>query len=116
MVLNFLKGHRTVKVEMEDGTQKTAKMVEGSGVFVCDIHKYITEDINEFRMHEKTELHIQDVNTTSACVICNANVDLTGKPTGLNAVCDQCEQRLLKSQETARARIQANNNKGVKSK
>lgn len=105
MVLNFLKSHRTVKVQMDDGTQKTAKMVEGSGVHVCHVHEFITEDINEFRMHEKTVTHFQIDGCTAPCVICKKKVNLSGKPTDANPVCDECEGRLLKSQESARARM-----------
>lgn len=106
MVLNFFKGQK-VKVEMDDGTQKVVKMVEGSGIYTCDTHKFITDDLNEFKMHEKTETHVQDANTSGKCVICKNHVDMSGKLSGMNAVCDECEQRLIKSQETARARIQA---------
>lgn len=99
---------------MEDGTQKIAKMVEGSGVYPCHIHKYITDDLNEFNMHLKTEVHAYDIGSHGVCIICKADVDLGNYPVGVNPVCPDCEGRLLKSQEQARARMQAN--KGVKSK
>ena len=108
MVLDFLKGNRNVKVEMEDGTQKVATMVEGSGVFVCHIHEFVTEDLNEFNVHLKTAEHTLVAGSHGRCVICRENfVDMSGYPAGENPVCATCEDRLSKSRERVHARLAA---------
>ena len=104
---SFLKGKKLVKVHNEDGTTKIAAMVEGSGVFICSKHQYVTDDINEWRMHEKTANHFYTRGSTMRCVICHdAHVDLTDQPVSENPVCPTCEERLVKSRERVHARLE----------
>ena len=100
MVLNWLRNRKAVKVEMDDGTHKVVSMVEGSGVYTCDIHKFITEDIKEWNVHKKTESHTSVKGSHRRCIICNQNiVDISGHPAGENAICVTCEDRLNKSRD-----------------
>ena len=104
MVLGF---GRKVKVQMEDGSHKVAPMVEGSGVFVCNIHEFVTDNLEDFNIHLKTkEGHTLTKGSTGRCVICHAKgVDMEGYPAGEEPVCDKCEHRLKRSREKVHERI-----------
>jgi len=113
MVLNWFKGRRAVKVEMDDGTHKVVSMVEGAGVFTCDAHRFITEDINEWKIHKKTESHVSEKGSHKRCVICNENiVDISGYPAGENPICVTCEDRLNKSRDRVKAKLAETYKKG----
>lgn len=107
---------RKVKVTMDDGSHKVVPMVEGSGVFTCHTHEFVTESLEDFNMHLKTEEHPGlDAGSTGVCVICNtAGVDMTGYPPGEEPVCDKCEHRIARSR--ARVHEKLDNNKKVATK
>ena len=101
-------GRRNVKVKMEDGSHKIAPMVEGSGVFVCHIHEFVTDNIEDFNMHLKTEEgHTLTTGSVGRCTICHAGgVDMSGYPAGEEPVCAKCEHRLAKSRERVHERLE----------
>ena len=115
MVLNWFRGRKAVKVEMDDGTHKVVSMVEGSGVYTCDLHRFITEDINEWKIHKKTEQHSSSRGSHRKCIVCNHSiVDISGHPAGESPICVTCEDRLNKSRDRVKAKLEADSKKGGK--
>lgn len=107
-------GRRNVKIKLDDGSHKVVPMVEGAGVYTCHIHEFVTESLQDFNIHMKTqEGHVLAVGSTGRCVICHENkVDMTGYPAGENPVCTKCEHALLRSRERVHERLEANKKEG----
>lgn len=101
---------------MEDGSHKVAPMVEGAGVFVCNIHEFVTESLEDFNMHLRTEEgHNLEKGSTGRCIICHTKgVDMSGYPSGEEAVCAKCEHRLASSRERVHERLEATKKGSVK--
>ena len=105
--MGFLDARRNVKVQMDDGSHKIATMVEGAGVFVCHTHQFVTEDPEKWEVHIKTESHSLTEGSTGKCIICGTKgVDLSNHPAGENAVCEKCEDRLVKSRQRVHAKLE----------
>ena len=96
---------KKVKIDTPEGP-KMANMVEGSGVFVCEIHEFSTEDINKFNLHMKEPGHYLAAGSVSSCVMCNKpNVSMEGLQPGQNAVCDECQIKLADQAVEAKKRL-----------